>query len=79
MQMPINRYNKALKLVQGLKSLYKTDIIKFDVLVSELKKQVGYDETRTVAPYIKLMRDEGLITQMSDSSMIKLGGNDGSE
>lgn len=71
--MGITRYNRAKEFISFLKHTYKTDTIKFDLLISEIRKRLGDDEKGTIRPYIKLMRDEGLIKQMADSSMIKLG------
>lgn len=77
--MGYSRYDKARYFLKRLKETYKTDELLFDVLVSEIKKQIGDDEVRTVRPYIKLMRDHGMIVQAEARDTIRVVNLDGPE
>ena len=58
--MPINRYEKAVEVLKPHKGS--------KIGLSELKKiimiNIGGDEVRTVVPYIKMMRETGLIKEV---------------
>lgn len=76
--MGANQYDKALRFIKKLKETFKTNEIDSDMLISEIRKQIGNDEKRVVRPYIKLMLSNKLITQEAGSNIVKLCGEDGS-
>ena len=70
--MPINKYNKAVKLLKVYKKIsiitFKHKKISMKMLRHEIIKQIGSDELRTIKPYIKLMIETKLIKDIGNEN-----------
>jgi len=70
--MPVNRYEKAVKLLKDFKEK-NGPIITFDELKKEIEMKIGAHENKTVRPYIQLIRRFELITFVDKTETTKEG------
>lgn len=66
----MNRYKKAVKLLEQLKSIHG-ELILAQLLKHEIMKNLGSDEKQTVRPYLRLMFELDLIEEEGENVRIK--------
>ena len=67
--MPINKYDKAVKLLKdytNVHKIFKPKKISMTTLRRIIIKEIGSDEYRTIKPYIKLMIETKLIKDIGN-------------
>ena len=64
------RYQKIVYLLTDIKLRYSNPI-SVDILIKEIKRNIGSDRNRTIKPAIRDMQDLNLIEEKEDGIYIK--------
>ena len=55
-------YQKTVNMLKN----FDNEVISTQHLKSLMRRHIGGNEQRTIVPYLKLMREEGIITEVSN-------------